>query len=473
MTTLIEAPAGLDDGCDCSGLLALCGHCACDQCEECGQCAGGEGCACACMDAERSEYEEMWIRKAAERLVRETELYLGTHEIHWLSDKRYGKLLAGLTLFVAIPRLIMRKTPFPKALHKYCIDSGGFSELQKYGIWRLTAREYVALIRRIVGELGPDLCQWVAPQDCMTEQIVIEGGVGRRGVIFKGTREMRGLKPGEPEQDRLTAVAIHQQLTLDNYLELTALAPEIRFIPVLQGQTLEDYERHAQMYRDAGVDLTAAPVVGLGSVCRRQATTEIEEIVGHFHAQGLRLHGFGVKTKGLERYAAKVVTADSLAWSDGAREDKVQLFGCTHKNCASCPFWAYRWHQGIVRRHLSAAPVQMARPGIEGLAAAVVDAHIAHDTDALIAARVEYEMARAATPGLHAAFDAALDARITAMTDALIDDVAAAYGDTDLLAAARDRYGQERDRCPIALHSQLDARLEARLTDLDELTPAA
>lgn len=452
--------------CDCETLL-VCGHCACDRCEDCGACSGGGACGlCPCEAALRFTWRRMW-----DEIV--TELYLGTHETHWLFDKRYAKLLDGLTLFVAIPRLIMRKSAFPKALHRYCIDSGGFSELQKYGTWRLTAREYVALIRRIVGQLGAELCQWVAPQDCMTEQIVIEGGVGRRGVAFKGTREMRGLKPGEPEQDRLTAVTIHQQLTLDNFLELTALAPEIKFIPVLQGQTLEDYERHDQMYRAAGVNLADAPVVGLGSVCRRQATSEIEEIVGHFHAKGYRLHGFGVKTRGLARYAPKLASADSLAWSDGAREDKIQLFGCTHKNCASCPFWAYRWNQGIVRRHLTSAPVQMARPDVDALAAAVVAAHAAHDSDALIAARIEYELARAASPHLHAAFDAALDARIAAMTDALIDDVVAAYGDADQMAAARARFEQERDRCPIKLHDQLDARLEARLADLDGLTPAA
>jgi hypothetical protein len=300
------------------------------------------------MQAERSAWDAMWGERRAE-------LYLGTHERHWLHDEKYAELLAGRTLFVAIPRLVMRKSPFPKALHPYCIDSGGFSELQKYGKWRLTAVEYVALIRRLLSELGPELCKWVAPQDCMCEDIVIYGGVARRGLRFAGTREMRGLKPGDPEQDRTTAVRIHQRLTRDNYLELTTLAPEIKFIPVLQGQTLEDYDYCDQLYREAGVDLAQAPVVGLGSVCRRQATSEIEEIVNHFHAKGYRLHGFGVKTLGLERYGNKLTSADSLAWSDTAREDEIQLDGHTHKNCANCPDWAIRWHDRIVRQHLTPA----------------------------------------------------------------------------------------------------------------------
>lgn len=340
--------------CDCSGLLALCGHCACDRCEDCGGCSGGGKCGlCPCGMAELLERHQ--LEHGVERLAQVAELYLGTHERHWLHDPRFFDLIAGRTLFVALPRLVARKSPFPKALHPYCIDSGGFSELQKHGKWRQNAREYVALIRRLLGELGPDLCKWVAPQDCMCEEIVIYGGAGKRGITFKGTREMRGVGPGDPEQDRATATKIHLRLTVDNYLELISLAPEIKFIPVLQGQFLEDYEYCDQLYREAGVDLAAEPVVGLGSVCRRQATSEIEEIVSHFHAKGYRLHGFGVKTKGLERYAHKLVSADSLAWSDVARTEEIQLSGHTHQNCANCVDWAVEWHQRIVQQHLAPA----------------------------------------------------------------------------------------------------------------------
>lgn len=286
-----------------------------------------------------------------------TRLYFNTHMTNWLYERRHEELLRGYTFFVAIPRLVKRVSAFLPALHPYCIDSGGFSELQKYGRWRLPAVGYVALIRRIVGQLGPELCQWVAPQDCMCEDLVIYGGIGPRGLVFKGTREMRGLKPGDPEQDRPTAVRIHQRLTVQNYVELTELAPEIHFIPVLQGQTLDDYEHCDQLYREAGVDLTAAPVVGLGSVCRRQATNEIDEIVTHFHAKGYRLHGFGVKTLGLGLYGDKLVSADSLAWSEDARRRPesfrpVHLPGAVrHANCANCPEYAVWWHRRLVNKY--------------------------------------------------------------------------------------------------------------------------
>ena len=70
-------------------------------------------------------------------------------------------------------------------------------------------------------------------------------------------------------------------------------------MPVLQGWSRDDYLRCVELYRLAGVDLTADPRVGVGSVCRRQATGEIEVIVHSPASLGLRRHVFGVKCGGL------------------------------------------------------------------------------------------------------------------------------------------------------------------------------
>lgn len=453
--------------CDCSP--HACGHCACDRCEDCGGCSGG-GCACACMLAERSEYEAMWD----ERAPQVAEFYLGTHMTSWLWDARYEPLFRGTTFFVSYNRFIDRKGPFEAALHDHCRDSGGFTHLKQNGCWTIPAEEYIANNRRWDVTLGA--ARWIAPRDWMCEPWVIFGKNQHLKPsdpnYFHGTREARGIAPGvveDPERDLDAAVLIHQRYTVEDYLELTRLAPDLPIIPVLQGWTLQQYQRCADMYAAAGVDLAAQPIVGLGSVCRRQATSEIREIVEHFHAQGLKLHGFGVKTDGLGAYAGGLESADSMAGSAVARREKIQLFGCsTHINCANCPFWFYRWHQGIVRKHLMPAEIHAPAPDIEALTVAVVAAHKARDEDALIAARITYEKARAASPHLHGEFDRVLDAHITAMVDALIDDVVAAQADPGQLAAAQARFEEERDRCPIKLHAQIDARLDARLADLDQ-----
>lgn len=271
--------------------------------------------------------------------------YLGTHHPHWLRLPRF----ADVPLFISRNRLAPYRT-LPKALGRWAMDSGGFTELKDHGRWRITAPEYVAEVRRIVDGVGgmPD---FIAPQDWMCEPWVIFGrNLGQppgSPARFAGTRAARGLTEDDPDQDLAAAIRFHQLRTVENYVDLVSLAPDLPWIPVLQGWALDDYLRCAQMYADAGVDLAAAHTVGLGSVCRRQATSEIDEIVSAFAARGLRLHGFGVKTQGLADYGQDLASADSMAWSMDARRH-APLPGHSHKNCANCPDWALAWRTRVL-----------------------------------------------------------------------------------------------------------------------------
>ncbi len=266
-------------------------------------------------------------------------LYTGTHQTHWLAT-------AGVRLFISHTRLAARLGPrarLPRAIAPWALDSGGFTQLQRFGRWTFTPEQYVAAVRRYRDEIG--MLEWAAPMDWMCEPWVITGGqVGP--LQFHGTRQARGLAPGDPEQSLDVAVALHQRYTVDNLLHLRALAPDLHFIPVLQGWRLHHYEQCARLYAEAGIDLAAESLVGLGSVCRRQATSEIETIVTTFAARGLRLHGFGVKTLGLDRYASQLSSADSMAWSKDARHHP-PLPGHPHKNCANCLTWAMNWRARI------------------------------------------------------------------------------------------------------------------------------
>ncbi len=105
----------------------------------------------------------------------------------------------------------------------------------------------------------------------------------------------------------------HQHRTVANYLLLRELAPELPFIATLQGQSVADYQRCADLYERHGVDLAALPRVGVGSICRRSHSGEVEQIVRSLAGRGLRLHTFGAKVLGLSRYADAVCSSDSLA----------------------------------------------------------------------------------------------------------------------------------------------------------------
>jgi hypothetical protein len=260
---------------------------------------------------------------------------LGTHQPGWLGRAR-------VPLFVSDTRLREYKT-LPRAAAPWSLDSGGFTELQKHGQWTVTPAEYVARVRRYRDTIGR--LSWAAPQDWMCEPIVINGGQVVR-MVFVGTH---------------LSVEEHQRRTVANLVHLRELAPDLPFIPVLQGYTLPEYEHCADLYAAAGIDLTTEPLVGLGSVCRRQAMAEAHTIVAALRRHGIsRLHGFGVKTLGLERYGHLLASADSLAWSDAARRLRRPSPWCTDhrtaKNCASCLSYALHWRQGVLT--LTSGPQQ-------------------------------------------------------------------------------------------------------------------
>tara|TARA_Y100000310_G_scaffold234148_1_gene237084 strand:- start:302 stop:892 length:591 start_codon:yes stop_codon:yes gene_type:complete len=187
-----------------------------------------------------------------------------------------------------------------------------------FGKWQTSPKEYVADVARFSEEVGE--LQWAAPQDWMCEPSVLA---------------QTGL-----------AVREHQGRTVQNYLTLRSLDPALPIIPVLQGWEYGDYLRHIDDYCDAGVDLCAEAVVGVGSVCRRQQTSEAAGIITTLRALGIRLHGFGVKQGGLAKYRLALDSADSLAWSYAARRGD-PLEGCGHKNCANCLKYALRWRERI------------------------------------------------------------------------------------------------------------------------------
>jgi hypothetical protein len=236
--------------------------------------------------------------------------YLGTHLPSWLGSVR-------VPLFVSHRRLA-RLRRLPAAGTRWALDSGGFSELSLFGAWRTTPVAYAAAIARYRAEIGS--LDWAAPQDWMCEPWIL-------------------AKTGR-------TVADHQRATVASVADLRdRVGPLV--IPVLQGWRLADYVACADLYRAEGIDLALEPVVGLGSVCRRQGTSTIAAIVTELDSYGFALHGFGIKTRGLGRYAGHLRSADSMAWSYNARRHTA-LPGCPHRNCANCPRWALRWRERLL-----------------------------------------------------------------------------------------------------------------------------
>lgn len=246
------------------------------------------------------------------------DFWLGTDMPGWLTT-------SPVPVMVSRRRLATYKR-LPQAAHPWFLDSGGFTELSMHGQWTITPHDYITEVRRYAQHVGR--LQWVSPQDWMCEPWIV-------------------AKTGH-------TVADHQRRTVDNYLELRTLAPDLPIIPVLQGWSQNDYARHVEQYANAGVDLRTLPLVGLGSVCRRQATSEIGDIVAMLHTAGLRLHGFGCKTRAIQRYGHLLASADSMAWSYGGRYIKpCPVRGVA--SCAHCLHYALQWRDNVVQ-HIGTLP---------------------------------------------------------------------------------------------------------------------
>ena len=272
------------------------------------------------------------------------QFYLGTPEPSWLWRA------VRLPLFVSHRRLARLRT-LRRATTPWALDSGGFSELALYGGWQTSPDEYLAAVARYEREIGG--LEWAAPQDWMCEDVMLA---------------KTGLTRGE-----------HQRRTVASVLELRGRWSEFSdatcpIVPVLQ----PDYLDCIELYRAAGIDLANEPLVGVGSVCRRENTEEIGAVLAEIAAAvpGIALHGFGVKSGGLRRYGEVLVSADSQAWSSAARNDAsrgrdVRTPYCRHKGaCAWCRHAALAW-RSRVRAACGLAPDAARFPEDDELYAAV------------------------------------------------------------------------------------------------------
>lgn len=240
--------------------------------------------------------------------------YLGVHHPHQLANP----CVRDVPLFVSHGTLRAYKT-LPRAVGTWACDSRGFMELSQHGRWTFTAQEYAAALRRYKAEVGG--LAWAAPMDFMCEPFITQ---------------KTGLTVRE-----------HQVRTVASVLELRALGAPV--VPVLQGWSIGDYFRCVELYDKAGVSLRAEPVVGVGSVCRRQNTTMATVLMRTLAAEGLRLHGFGFKKTGLRAVADVLASADSMAWSYHARREppRPECLG-KHKNCANCLPFALEWRAELL-----------------------------------------------------------------------------------------------------------------------------
>lgn len=193
-----------------------------------------------------------------------------------------------------------------------------------FGKWKTTPKQYADSIVRFNNEIGG--MEWASPQDWMCEPSVLA-------------------------KTRLS-IRKHQELTVDNLIELRTINPDLNIIPVLQGWDPPDYAYHIEMYSRRGIDLASEKLVGVGTMCRRASVRNVHQLIVDISSMGIKLHCYGVKSDGMPLFGSIITSADSMAWSSRARWANKNLCGEEHlaKRCSHCVKWATIWADKVVSK---------------------------------------------------------------------------------------------------------------------------
>lgn len=222
-------------------------------------------------------------------------------------------------------RSIREYNTIPSNGKEWMLDSGGFKELQINGEYTFSPKKYLHDVRKY----KPD---YFFVMDWMCESHILK----RTGL----------------------SVREHQERTIENHIKLLDLMEKFKMeselATVLQGWTIDQYLEHITMFRQRGL---LTDLVGIGSVCRRNAEQDILSILKAINTRipNRKLHAFGVKQSILKYPIAQKIlySCDSSAWSFAGRwvEEK-PCEKCKYpnwKNCGNCEVFMKKWKRKVLK----------------------------------------------------------------------------------------------------------------------------
>lgn len=174
-----------------------------------------------------------------------------------------------------------------------CVDSGGFTAARRWGRYPWTPEQYAGFIRAVSRD--------VPLAFCATLDYACERGVNREHY--------------QTNTERIEA-------TIANERACREVAPDLPWLPVLQGDTLE--ERAYDLARRRELGMLPTDYAGIGSVCGRGAAAA-RRVVRFYDGQlpGVKLHGFGMHIGALDDPVAMGALRSwdsySWTWARGAR----------------------------------------------------------------------------------------------------------------------------------------------------------
>jgi hypothetical protein len=206
----------------------------------------------------------------------------------------YIMLVAAAHWDNARQRFKVRRPPIDHVA-SMCIDSGGFTAARRWGKYPWTVEQYVDFIRAVSRDIKLDFCS-ILDYAC-------EPSVNRSAY--------------QTNIERIEA-------TIENEIACRKAAPDLPWLPILQGDSLEERQYDLDRRRELG--LLPTDYAGIGSVCGRGAGGAAQVV--KFYADrlpGVQYHGFGMHIQALDDdtvYAA-LRSWDSYSWTWGRGQTEI------------------------------------------------------------------------------------------------------------------------------------------------------
>lgn len=170
-----------------------------------------------------------------------------------------------------------------------CIDSGGFTAARRWGRYPWSVQQYADFVAAVSRDVALDFCA-IMDYAC-------EPSVNRE--IYRSNKE------------RIKA-------TIRNESECFRVAPDLPWLPVLQGDTLEERAFDIAIRRRMG--MLPGEHAGIGSMCGRGRAGAVETILFYRdQLPGVKFHCFGMHIQALDDdFCFDAVRSwDSYGWNWG------------------------------------------------------------------------------------------------------------------------------------------------------------
>jgi len=234
---------------------------------------------------------------------------------YYAADWGFGKYAFVPNVLVSVGTMYRKKfnlnrTMIPNSTERLFLDSGGYSFFIKWGKYPFSVEEYVSFANQIQDEYP------------LTEVAIMDYAC-------------------EPDINRTNLKTNKERIdsTIQNALSCIDYEPNLPWVPIVQGYTLQEYRYCLDQYKEVGLYDDDFHLWAIGSLCARKKVGGIRKIVVDLSREiNYPIHTFGMTITALKdpQIFFNIHSSDSGAWSFNAKShQKLRDLTRYHKKITS------------------------------------------------------------------------------------------------------------------------------------------